>query len=257
MTRALIGHTGFVGSNLLARAPFDFLFNSGNFRDMTGRSFDEIVCAGLSAVKWKANKEPEKDRDAIAALESVLATVRAGRMILISTIDVYPVSQGADESFDCHSLENHAYGRHRLAFEDFCRRTFPQCTIVRLPGLFGPGLKKNILYDLLHDNCLEMINPASSFQYYDLAWLAEDIEHIVRAGIDLINLFTEPVSTAAVLKRFFPGKAVGDRPAPECHYDLWTRHASLWNRSGRYRFSREDILEAMSAFIEKSGGATR
>ena len=71
-----------------------------------------------------ANENPDEDRAKILALHDVLTTVRAKQFVLISTIDVYPVSCGADETFDCHSLPNHAYGTNRLAFEDFCRERF-------------------------------------------------------------------------------------------------------------------------------------
>ena len=77
MTSALIGHTGFVGSNLDRPERFQARFNSQNFREMAGRRFEQLVCAGISAVKWQANRDPEGDRARIAALEAVLATVEA------------------------------------------------------------------------------------------------------------------------------------------------------------------------------------
>ena len=97
-------------------------------------------------MKWKANKAPEEDWEKIAALIDVLKTVQAKKFVLISTIDVYAELQGMDESFDCHSRSNHAYGTNRLRFEDFCREHFPDCMIVRLPGLFGNGLKKTTVW---------------------------------------------------------------------------------------------------------------
>ena len=50
-----------------------------------------------------------------------------------------------------------------MAFEDFCVRTFAGCVVVRLPGLFGEGLKKNVLYDLLNDNRLDRDQPGIEF----------------------------------------------------------------------------------------------
>jgi hypothetical protein len=252
--RALIGYTGFVGSNIQKAEHFDALFNSRNYLDMAQGSFGLLVCAGVSAAKWMANKNPDEDRARIRALEGVLATVEAERFVLISTIDVYPVLGGADETFDCHSQNSHAYGTNRLAFEDFCRRRFSNCCVVRLPALFGDGLKKNVIYDLLHDNCLEMINPQSSFQYYDLGNLRHDLERVTSAGLRMANLFTEPVATQTILQRFFPDKQVGGKAAPEAHYDLRTRHADLWGHSGPYIASADQVLRQLDIFIGRQNG---
>ncbi|KPJ92285.1 MAG: hypothetical protein AMJ55_10030 [Gammaproteobacteria bacterium SG8_15] len=249
MKRALVGYTGFVGGNLHRQSHFDFLYNSKNFNEIKGQSFDEVVCAGISAVKWQANKDPQTDREKIKALEDVLSSITAKRFILISTIDVYPVAQGVDESFDCHSMDNHAYGTHRLAFEDFCLTQFPECYIVRLPGLFGDGLKKNVIYDLLNDNCLEMINPKSAFQYYYLSNLWSDIQVAIKANVRLVNFFTEPVSSAEIIQRYFPDKAVGQNPLPEAHYDLRTCYASLWGKVGSYIYSKEEVINQLDEFI--------
>ena len=42
--KALIGYTGFVGSNLQRAARFDALFNSRNYRAMADCNFDLVVC---------------------------------------------------------------------------------------------------------------------------------------------------------------------------------------------------------------------
>ncbi|MEO6876905.1 MAG: pyridine nucleotide transhydrogenase, partial [Gemmatimonadaceae bacterium] len=62
---ALIGHTGFVGSNLLRQHGFEATFNSANIEQIAGRSFDLVVCCGAPAEKWKANAHPERDLDNI------------------------------------------------------------------------------------------------------------------------------------------------------------------------------------------------
>jgi len=59
MRNALIGYTEFVGSNLNQQYTFDHSFNFSNFMEMDGQHFDLLVCAGISAVKWLVNKEPE------------------------------------------------------------------------------------------------------------------------------------------------------------------------------------------------------
>ena len=246
----LIGYTGFVGGNLASQRNYDVLINSKNFHSMERMTYDSVVCAGVPAVKWKANKEPEADLAHINELVDVLKTVKVGRFILISTIDVYSVNKDVDEDFDCHNPAHHAYGRHRLYFEDFCREQFDDLLVVRLPGLFGNGIKKNVIFDLLNDNCLEMINPESSFQYYYLKNLSDDIERAEKAGIKLINLFTEPVRTKEILDRFFPNKNVGAKPSPTAHYDMHTKYAFLREKTGPYLYTREEVLDQMDEFIK-------
>ncbi|NOQ16259.1 MAG: hypothetical protein GQ581_04300 [Methyloprofundus sp.] len=251
MRTALIGYTGFVGSNLKKQYKFTDFYNSKNFQEMQGQEFDLVVCAGVSAVKWMANKEPETDLANIKALEEVLATVKAKQFILVSTIDVYPVTLGKDEDFDCTSIENHAYGAHRLNFEAFCDNHFSNCIIVRLPGLFGNGLKKNIIFDLLNDNCLEMINTKSSFQYYYLKYLWQDIQKAVKNNIKVINLFTEPVPTNDIVTNFYPSKVIGEDAAPEGHYDLYSKYAHLWSNTGNYIYTKNEVLQQLAEFIEE------
>ena len=218
---------------------------------MLHQSYDLIVCAGISSVKWLSNKEPEKDRADIESLENVLKTIHAKKFILISTIDVYPLAVGENEDYSCDKMSNHPYGTHRLAFENFCIEKFSDLNIIRLPGLFGDGLKKNVIYDLLNDNCLEMINTDSSFQYYDLNCLWKDIQKAVENDIRKINLFTEPIETRSLLKAFFPSKIVGQKPVSEKHYDLHTKYSSYWSKEGPYIYTKSEVMEQISEFINK------
>jgi hypothetical protein len=177
-----------------------------------------------------------------------LRTVTAKSFVLISTIDVYPRTRDADEALDCGAAPNHAYGRHRLEFEAFVRDRFPHALILRLPALFGPGLRKNVLFDLLTGNQLEKVNRASSFQWYPLERLPEDIRRAQRHKLELANLFTEPLATSAIIDRHFPEAQVGAEAQPAVHYDLHTRHAHVFGGSGRYVMSAASALEAVGSF---------
>jgi len=210
---ALIGHTGFVGGNLARQHRFEACFNTANIESIAGRGFDTLVYAGAQGKKWWANANPEADWQGIQRGLDALAGVTARRVVLISTIDVVPPVAGADEGFDCASLPNHAYGVNRLRLEAEMRARYPGTLVVRLPGLFGPDLRKNILFDLLHDNMVDRIDPAARFQFYDLTALWADIGRAEAAGLTLVHLVPAPVLTADIVARFFPGAAVGTPPA--------------------------------------------
>ena len=222
---------------------------------MRGRSFDLLVCAGVLAVKWLANKEPDADRAGIARLTNALAEARAREFVLISTIDVYPdPAAGLDEGAAISAMPNHAYGRHRLELEQWITERFANVRIVRLPALFGTGLRKNALYDLLHDNMVGSINPAGVFQWYPTWRLWDDIQTVRGADLKLVNLFPPPVAMSQIIAAFFPGAQVGPEARPAPQYDLRTRHADLFGGRNGHILSAPYILGEMAGFIAETRG---
>lgn len=257
---ALVGYTGFVGGTLRRGRPFDVLVNSKNANDLRGGDFDLLIHAGVPSVKWIANKDPAADRAAIFSIRDVLATTKVRELILISTIDVYPdPSAPSDENAAIDPARNHAYGRHRFELEQWVREQFANVRIVRLPALFGEGLKKNVLFDLLHDNQVGNINPASRFQWYPLTRLNADIEKIRARDIRLINLFPEPIRTSDIVDRFFPGAPTARASEPAPVYDLRTRYSDVFGGPPGYILGRATVLDELAAFIarEKAGHVRR
>ena len=253
---ALIGYTGFVGGTLHRAQAFDVLANSKTIGDLRGRRFDLVVCAGVPAVKWLANKEPEADRASIATLTDTLSTVQAREFVLISTIDVYlDPSVPNDEDDPIDAASNHPYGKHRRELEQWVVDRFPNSRVVRLPALFGQGLKKNVIFDLMHGNLTSAVNPASAFQWYPLRRLHEDLEQIRREDIRLINLFPEPIRTSDIVHAFFPGASVGAERLPAPSYNLRTKHADRFGGPPGYLAGQTAVLGELAAFIaqERSG----
>jgi hypothetical protein len=248
MRSALIGYTGFIGGNLVRQRAFDRVYNSKDISSIRGEKFDVVVCAGITALKWWANQNEAEDRTRIDALLSDLSFIRTEKVILISTVDVYPSVTVVDETFDCRSRPNHAYGANRLHFEDNVRNLFPSVSIGRIGGVFGAGLKKNVIYDLLNDNCLDLINPASTFQYYNVSRLWRDLVHVMEHNIPLINLVSEPVVTSDIIDRCFPGKQVGINAAPEVHYDVRTLYSREFAGPPHYLVDARSIVAEVAEF---------
>lgn len=249
MSTALIGYTGFVGSTLVRQGDYGRLYNSRNIEDIRGGRFERVVCAGVSAVKWQANKDPEADWAGVQRLLGPLEDVRAEVFTLISTIDVYPTPAGVTEHDEPDRTAGQPYGRHRLAVEDWVRARFPKVHVIRLPGLFGAGLKKNIIFDMMTDNNLAFINPESSFQWYDLGRLTDDLTRLEAEGLEVLNMAVEPVSTEAIRSRFFPDKRIGAEPAPAAAYDMRSVHAEAFGGSGRYQIAAPEMMQRLSAFL--------
>lgn len=250
MSNALIGFSGFVGSTLLRQAPFESLYRSNNIGDINGKSFNTVVCAGAPAQKWIANREPEADLEKIEGLISHVKSMTCKTFILISTVDVFKSPLGVDEGTPIEEAGLHAYGLNRRLLEKFVESHFPNYLIVRLPGLVGPGLRKNVIFDFLNDNNLHAIDSRGVFQFYPMVNLSYDIQTALDAGLKLVHLTAEPISVADVSSQGF-GKpfeqAQANSPAV---YDLRTRHAQLFGTAGHYQYSRRETIQAVRAYAQ-------
>lgn len=147
---ALVGYTGFVGSNIYAGGQIDKAFNSKNIEEAFGLEPDLLIYSGLRAEKYLANNAPEKDMELIEQAKENIRRIAPKRLVLISTVDVWktPVDVNEDDAIDCEGL--HAYGLNRYRLECWVRENYPDALIIRLPGLFGINIKKNFIYDYIH-----------------------------------------------------------------------------------------------------------
>lgn len=252
-TNALIGFTGFVGSTLLREQAFDALFNSKNIGDIRGKNFSTVVCAGVSAVKWWANQNPEADKSAIERLRQSIDTIETDHFILVSTVDVYPNPVGVTENDIPDREGSQAYGLHRRELEIWANERFANCTVVRLPGLFGNGLKKNLIFDLMNGNQTSSVSKNGVLQWYPMERFSLDLEQIVSSGIKLVNISPEPLSTQHIKEQFFNDAVIGTSDEPGPTYDMQTIHSGLLGGSGPYHISRVAVLEALHRFIGSAG----
>ncbi|HSD14312.1 MAG TPA: NAD-dependent epimerase/dehydratase family protein [Flavobacterium sp.] len=147
--KVLVGHTGFVGSNLSESTSFDYCFNSKNIADSFGLNPELLVYSGVRAEKFLANKEPAKDFDIILNAIETIKKINPKKIVLISTIDVYPNPVDVNEDSEINYDAVQPYGRNRLYLEKWVEANFTEYLIVRLPGLFGKNIKKNFIFDLI------------------------------------------------------------------------------------------------------------
>ena len=147
---ALVGYTGFVGSNLYEAGEFDAVYNSKNIQEAFGTNPDLLVYAGLRAEKYLANNEPKKDLEQIRIAENNILRINPKKLVLISTIDVFKKPSGVDENSVIETDGLHAYGYNRYLLECWVRENYPDALIIRLPGLFGKNIKKNFIYDFIN-----------------------------------------------------------------------------------------------------------
>jgi len=248
MAKALIGYTGFVGSNLKEQIDFDCCYNSTNIGDIRGKRFDRVYCAGARGTKWYANQNPNEDFSSVLNLLESLHTVVCEKMILLSTIGVYDNLDGVYEDYEIDMQKLPPYGEHRLLLEMYVRRHF-DALIVRLPSIFGKGLKKNFIYDAIRNDYEYAPNPASTMQFYCLDNLSRDIDIALASNLKTLNISSEPVSITEVCTKVFD-KDPNTLPTPALvHYDMKSKHSHHWETETKYLYTKDKVIEEMRTFV--------
>lgn len=244
--KVLVGDTGLVGSVLQQSTRFDATFNSSNIHQLPGLPgiIDELYLACLPATKWLVNQQPRKDFNNVLSIVDIIAETNARKVFLISTIDVYEhTTKGADE--ECWPVYGRlGYGTNRLLFENLIQDTlkFDAC-IVRLPAVFHPLIKKNILFDLLNDHNVDQINANSAYQWYPLKRLWQDLQAVKHE--EVVNLFPPPIETVEIMDKFFPGIPVSMGKRVEYDYRTASSETGYW-------LSKEEVMSDLEAFIREA-----
>ena len=150
MSTALVGYTGFVGTNLSEAYSFDYLINSKNIGLSYGTNPDLLVYAGVRAEMFIANSNPEVDFNQILVAIENIKKINPKNVVLISTVAVYDKSYDVDEDYEIDETKLTPYGRNRLFLEKWVLENYKESLVVRLPAIYGLNLKKNFLYDYIH-----------------------------------------------------------------------------------------------------------
>ena len=312
VNNALIGFSGFVGSIISKQENFSYIYNSKNIDDIKWHYFDQVVCAAAPATMWAANQHPEADQANLNHLIANLRTIKAKRFVLISTIAVLDDMSVGYTEVNARYEQNKAYGRHRRELEERLAEQFAHCHILRLPALFGPGLKKNFIFDLLNpvpsfikpdrftalagdfthaemalldqfytfDAQLKMwglartrlqaapervafeaaferigftarnfTNSASQFQFYNVQRLGADIKTAVDAGLEQVNICSEPLEAAHICRELTGRPFSNDAPLL-VREDMRSIHADVFGGHAPYLFSRDMVMEDLKAFFK-------
>lgn len=203
---ALIGFNGFVGSTLLSQLPNEpEKYNSSNLEDIEFKTFDNLYICCPTGSKYYVNEHSYQDYMNMRDILRLLATVNCNDCYLVSSQDCNSTLY-SDETFICYPFTE--YGKNRLFFEDAIRDLFENHHVMRIGCLFGKGLKKNIIFDLLNHNYLENIKSDFAYQLYNMDYLYKDMQIMKQLDIHLWNRFSEPVYISEIIKLF-----------NECGYD--------------------------------------
>lgn len=285
-------------------------FNSRTVAEAEGVRFETLYCAAAPGSMFEANNYPERDTARIDALIASLSRMGGERFVLISTIAVLDRFDGGYTEADPHYQESTPYGVNRRRLEVACQAHFPSCLVVRLPALFGHGLAKNFIFDLMNAmptmlnataydtlatglsvslasalaviyapdanlgmqvidrdalaalperaaltaeadrlgiNAVMFHNRETTYQFYEMSRLVEDIDRVLEAGLDVLHLAPAPLKTAEIY-RALKGTEMPETKGRLHTEDMRTLHAGLWGATGPYNRSTDDVLAALTAF---------
>lgn len=171
---ALVGYTGFVGSNIYSEGKIDAVYNSKNIESAYGTEPDLLIYSGLRAEKYLANNNPEKDMELINQAIENISKINPKKLVLISTVDVLKNPVDVDEMASIETEGLQAYGYNRYQLELWVRDHYKDALIIRLPGLFGKNIKKNFIYDYINvipfmlkeEKYLELVNKENELEKY-------------------------------------------------------------------------------------------
>lgn len=299
---ALVGYTGFVGSNIYIYGKFDAAYNSKNIEQAFGTNPNLLIYAGLRAEKYLANKAPKEDMKLIQQAKDNITKINPQKLVLISTIDVFSNPKNVDENTIINTKGLHAYGYNRYQLELWVREQYPDALIIRLPGLYGKGIKKNFIYDyiniipfmlnekkfkelvkiapelnkfyLLQDNGFYKVNVSnkdrenlkdtfckigfsalnftdsrSTYQFYNLERLWDDIQIALRTGIKLWHPATEPVSAGEVYKYLTGNEFINQLDGEPVSYNYKTIYANAFGGHNGYICDKNTVLENIKKFV--------
>ena len=249
LAQVLVGDTGFVGSNLRRQTEFELCVHRRNLDALRGIRADRLVLSCLPAEKWRINQAAQDDLDNLHRIQQVLSTVHARQVVLISTADVFLQPLDADEYAVPQLTGLHPYGQHRLAFEEWVRQRFDRCCVLRLPGLFGVGLKKNVLFDLREGHRTEHIHPDGVFQWYPVSRLWADVERSLASDLSLVHAAPAPLRTSDLVAQLWPERELKPQAQAAPQYRILSRHAEQFGGEGGFWMSQTQVVDAIRDWL--------
>ena len=108
------------------------------------------------------------------------------------------------------------------------------------------------LFTNLGFSALNFTDSRSTFQFYNLARLWDDIQTALNNNLTLLHPATEPIQ-AGDLYRFLTGKEYkNELPGKSAEYDYRTCHAKLYGKEGPYLCTKDEVMQEIREFVNGS-----
>lgn len=197
----IIGGNGLSGSAIvryLRTKDIDFeIIQKENKKDFFGKKCDLLIFANGNALKYRADEDPLFDFDAsLRSVSEYIHKIDYDFFIHLSSVNVYDDTSSQNSTkestvIDTSKLSN--YGFHKFLAEELVKHFCKNYLIFRMPGLVGPGLKKNPAFDFIDKNKDVMVSANSIHNYIHTDFMARCIFKIFDMGIknEIFNLASQ------------------------------------------------------------------
>jgi hypothetical protein len=222
---AIVGSTGLIGSMYKQHYSTADGYSSENIEQLPHTHYDLVICTAPSSNRRWAEQHPEADAATVDQLISVFNRAQIKQLVLIGTVDSIQYS-------------NSVYGANRLRLEQAVKKHADHY-IVRLCTLIDPAIKKNVLFDLKHNQFVESIDSRNRLQWYCLRDLPADVDRIRETGTRDCTLVSEPIATSEIIARFFPELLTGTTTGTPMVYNIQP-----------YMYNKEYIFNCMEQYLK-------
>lgn len=202
----LLGGEGFVGSayaRLLPGLNVDLhVITRSTYADFVGQHCDVFINANGNSKKFLADRDPKFEFDAsVRSVVQTLADFNFGQYVFLSTGDVYPSQTHPDVTREELVLDPclmSRYGLHKYTAEmlvrSVCHQMGKPWLVMRMGGFVGPHMKKNAIFDMLHDQPL-WLDLDSELQFISTDRAAKLVWSLVQQGVhnEIVNLGSQGV----------------------------------------------------------------
>lgn len=217
---ALIGSHGVIGQSLQDHMRFDMVFNSNNINQLPSQ-LDTVIVAAPSGNRLAVNRGTVNDKQACNSIITAVQQAQPNHVILLGSVDSV-------------TAPNTEYGANRQYLEHALTNTVPT-TVIRLCTLIGTRIKKNMLYDIKHNQFLDEIDSGAWLQWC----LLDDLPMLITQAVPgtVFDLVSEPIQNLDVMQRYSPG------------VPLISKSVSLYYNQRPYVYTQDQIFAAMDRYM--------
>ncbi|AWN34435.1 NAD-dependent epimerase/dehydratase family protein [Methylobacterium radiodurans] len=193
----VLGGDGFVGSAYArlcaARGLEHRVITRANYEAHIGTACALLINANGNSKKFLADRDPRWEFDAsVRSVCHTLEDFRSDAYLYLSSGDVYPDPSSpslAHEAAPIDVRRQSRYGLHKYLAEQLVLARHPRPLVLRMGGFVGSGMRKNAVFDMLHDQTVRLA-PDSALQFIGTDTAADLVWTLVERQVcgEIVNL---------------------------------------------------------------------